>query len=183
MTGSDQSLRLPDLPTHAHRPGQGTAPDMAPLHAAKALLPDAEAIDWAALNQLVPFDYGLRLYEARYFWEAHEVWEPVWLAASPNSAPRCFLAGVIQLANAALKLSLVQPKAARRLIALSCQHVDEARARGACGPRYDAQTLEALAAAARGWSTLIEAQERASDGPLGEAAAVALVDARPRLLV
>ena len=42
---------------------------------------------------------GLALYRAGYFWEAHEAWEPLWLAAPPNSRERALLQGLIQLAN------------------------------------------------------------------------------------
>lgn len=58
---------------------------------------------------------GHRLFRIGYFWEAHEVWEPVWMNARPNSAERHLIQGLIQLANAGLKLAMDRPRAAARL--------------------------------------------------------------------
>jgi hypothetical protein len=69
---------------------------------------------------------GLRLYANGYYWEAHEVWEPVWMNASPNSQERELTQGLIQLANAALKLKMAQPAAAGRLAAIAEKHIREA---------------------------------------------------------
>jgi hypothetical protein len=60
--------------------------------------------------------YGFRLYGADFFWEAHEVWEPVWMGAAPNSAARHLAQGLIQLANACLKLRMERKRAALRLV-------------------------------------------------------------------
>lgn len=74
---------------------------------------------------------GFRLYRHGYFWEAHEVWEPVWIGARPNSAERFMVQGLIQVANACLKLKMARPKAARRLVALAERCLDEAAGGGA----------------------------------------------------
>lgn len=60
--------------------------------------------------------YGFRLYGGGFFWEAHEVWEPVWMGAAPNSAERHLVQGLIQLANACLKLRMERKRAALRLV-------------------------------------------------------------------
>ena len=62
------------------------------------------------------YRYGARLYVEGFFWEAHEVWEAVWKASSPNSVERLLLRGLIQLANAALKLTMGRGNAALRLL-------------------------------------------------------------------
>ena len=62
---------------------------------------------------------GLALYRAGYFWEAHEAWEPVWLATPPAARERAFLQGAIQLANARLKLAMGRPRAAARIAPLA----------------------------------------------------------------
>jgi hypothetical protein len=69
---------------------------------------------------------GLHLYANGYYWEAHEVLEPVWMNASPNSQERELTQGLIQLANAALKLKMAQPAAADRLAAIAEKHFREA---------------------------------------------------------
>lgn len=69
---------------------------------------------------------GFRLYGQGYFWETHEVWEPVWIGARPNSAERVMVQGLIQLANGCLKVKMGRPKAALRLVALSRDCLGEA---------------------------------------------------------
>src|SRR5438876_1152114 len=46
---------------------------------------------------------GLDLFNAGYFWEAHEVWEGLWKAAGRRGETADFLKGLIQLAVAGLK--------------------------------------------------------------------------------
>lgn len=69
---------------------------------------------------------GRALYERGFFWEAHEAWEPVWLAAAPNSRERAFLQGIIQLANARLKLAMGRDGAAARICARAGEHLSAA---------------------------------------------------------
>lgn len=98
------------LPDHKHIPGEN------------ARHPE-DAFDWirdqaAAEAGNAAWDYGLRLLHHGFYWEAHEVLEPVWMAAPPNSAEKAMAQAVIQLANAALKLDMGKPKAADRLAAM-----------------------------------------------------------------
>jgi hypothetical protein len=109
--------RLPDLalPGHAHVPGSGSTPDMAPLEAAKALVaPETSANAW---QDNAAYLYGHDLLDAGFFWEAHEVWEAVWLNCPPNSAEKLMLRMLIQQANARLKLVMGRRNAAERLAA------------------------------------------------------------------
>ena len=98
-------------------PGSGSEPDRAPLEVAKA---DAQA-----------FRYGVDLFNHGFFWEAHEVWEAVWLAAPPNSGRRQGVRALIQMANALLKRHMQKPRACRRLadevarLALDADLLDE----------------------------------------------------------
>ena len=122
------SAPLP-LPRRPHLPGSGSAPDREPLERAKALVPpafpDGVPADDAA------FRYGLRLHEAGFFWEAHEVWEAVWKAAPKNGRDRLILRGLIQLANAQLKLKMGRPAAALRLLDEAAEEFAESATRGA----------------------------------------------------
>lgn len=95
------------LPAHKHIPGQN------------ARHPE-DAFDWirdqaAAESENAAWKYGLHLFHHGFYWEAHEVLEPVWMAAAPNSAEKAMAQAVIQLANAALKRNMGKPKAAVRL--------------------------------------------------------------------
>ncbi len=71
-------------------------------------------------------DAGMALYHAGFFWEAHEAWEPLWLAAAPNSRERALLQGLIQLANGRLKLAMGRAAAARRIARLTSEHLGRA---------------------------------------------------------
>lgn len=53
--------------------------------------------------------------ETGYFWEAHEVWEPVWMALPAGAAERALAQATIQLANASLKARMGRPRAVSRL--------------------------------------------------------------------
>lgn len=119
-----------DLPRWAYLPGKTPEPDRAPLEHAKALVPKAYE------NGVDPrdpaFRYGLALHHAGLFWEAHEVWEAVWKAAPKNGCDRLLLRGLIQRANAHLKLRMGRPAAALRLLDEAAGELAEAaRRRGA----------------------------------------------------
>jgi hypothetical protein len=47
--------------------------------------------------------YGLDLFNAGYYWEAHEAWEALWHAAGRKGATADFLKGLIKLAAAGVK--------------------------------------------------------------------------------
>jgi hypothetical protein len=101
-------------PSIAHVPGTGSEPDRAPLVAAKRLVrAPVVAQGW---ESDAAYRYGAALYAGGFFWEAHEVWEAVWKACPPNGVERRLLRGLIQLANAALKIRMGRGRAAVRLL-------------------------------------------------------------------
>jgi predicted metal-dependent hydrolase len=108
-------MRVADLPLppHRHIPGQNERPDEAFFNSVK------EESDKAWL-------YGIRLFNAGFYWEAHEVLEPVWLNASPNSRERYLVQAVIHLANGLLKETMGRPNARRRLAGLAHGRLVEA---------------------------------------------------------
>ena len=82
----------------------------------RTVVPGAGA---AELARSEAFRAGLRFLHAGYFWEAHEVLEPVWAALPDGGAERRLVQGLIQLANGRLKLRMGRPKAALRLAGLA----------------------------------------------------------------
>lgn len=106
-------LTVFSLPGHRHVPGTGTSPDRDTLDIVKARCP-SEVSD-ANWREVAPYLYGLDLLAAGFFWEAHEVWEQVWLATRPNARERYLLAALIAIANADLKRVMRQPRAVSRL--------------------------------------------------------------------
>lgn len=68
-----------------------------------------------ALARSDAFQCGLHFLEAEFYWEAHEVLEPVWLALPKEGDERKLVQALIQFANAKLKVKMRRPKAAKRL--------------------------------------------------------------------
>lgn len=85
---------------------------------------------------------GMALYRAGFFWEAHEAWEPLWLAAPPNSRERALMQGLIQLANGWLKLRMGKPRAAARIAGLVGEHLDRVGRDEVLGIRSDWRDAE-----------------------------------------
>lgn len=102
------------LPARPFVPGRGPRPEEGLFIAIADRAPGrTDTASWQANEAWL---YGFRLYEEGFFWEAHEVWEPVWMGSAPNSAERHLAQGLIQLANACLKLNMGRKRAALRLV-------------------------------------------------------------------
>ncbi|MBI1384499.1 MAG: DUF309 domain-containing protein [Rhizobiales bacterium] len=87
--------------------------------------------DWSSNH---PYLYGHALLRAGFHWEAHEVWEAVWMASRPNSRERALVQGLIQVANAALKLSMGRLGAGKRLALLAADRFRDADPSGSKEP-------------------------------------------------
>ena len=68
--------------------------------------------DW---HDCEPYLYGVDLFNHGYWWEAHEAWETVWLAAGRETQEGKFVQGLIQLAGAQLKRFTAVPRGAHQL--------------------------------------------------------------------
>jgi len=121
-------MRVP-LPPYAYVPGRTPRHDEGRWDEVRATVePGMDADELAASPA---FTAGMAFFENGYFWEAHEVWEAVWMACPPNSAEHRFVQALIQLANAELKLAMERPRAALRLCAIAEAHLEEAASGGA----------------------------------------------------
>ena len=120
----------PEMPGHAYVPG------LAPRHPDDAFATvRASVLAGAgpeALRQSAAWQQGLAWLDAGYYWEAHELFEPVWSALPPNAPERRLVQALIQIANAGLKLRMGRPRAAARLIVLAQALIAES---GACTRR------------------------------------------------
>lgn len=116
-------------PTHAYVPGQT---QRHPEDTFDALKTGLDGIPTERLSDTLAWTGGLALLRNGYYWEAHEVLEPVWMACPPNSPERVMVQAVIQFANARLKGRMGQIPAMQRLDALSRDLAREAVGR-ACG--------------------------------------------------
>jgi len=63
--------------------------------------------------------FGVDLYNHGFAWEAHEVWEPLWLRAS-DPRHKLFVQALIQCAASALKRALGEPSSSKRLAERAC---------------------------------------------------------------
>ncbi|WP_244640442.1 DUF309 domain-containing protein [Aureimonas glaciei] len=60
------------------------------------------------------YRWGVDLFNHGYYWEAHEAWEPLWLAAKQSTPHLLFFKGLILLAAAGVKIREGKPTPARR---------------------------------------------------------------------
>lgn len=81
--------------------------------------PPWDAARWPSLEA---WRWGVDLFNAFYFWEAHEAWEGLWAAKQKGSLEKIFLQGLIQVAGALLKVHLGSPSGA---IALSNEGLEK----------------------------------------------------------
>lgn len=101
------------LPGHAYIPGEN---ERHPEGAFDPIRRTAQlGMSTEDLARSDAFQIGLQYIDAEFYWEAHEVLEPVWMALSEDSDERRFVQGLIQMANGFLKIRMNRPKAALRL--------------------------------------------------------------------
>lgn len=102
------------MPNYAYVPGRNQRHHENAFDAIRATAELGHNV--AELSTCDAFQAGLQFFEAGYFWETHEVLEPVWIALPEGSVEKQFVQGLIQLANGRLKLRMDRPKAALRLV-------------------------------------------------------------------
>jgi hypothetical protein len=92
------------LPPYRHLPGETPHPLKDPAgHSFGRQEPEPELLPPDRWREMEPYLYGIDLFNAGYFWEAHEVWEGLWRVGDMASAQVRFLQALIQTAAACLK--------------------------------------------------------------------------------
>lgn len=124
---------LPDraFPPYRYLPGVNPHPARDPdghSYEPSPATPACEAWDPAAWRELTDWLWGVDLFNAFYFWEAHEAWERLWIAQPRPSAPALVLQGLIQLAASLLKVRTHSLAAADRLAKAGLQNLTRAAA-------------------------------------------------------
>ncbi|MCB9760906.1 MAG: DUF309 domain-containing protein [Alphaproteobacteria bacterium] len=84
---------------------------------------------------------GLDLFDHRYWWEAHEVWEAIWHQVPRDEPFAALLQGLIQASAALLKRHLGHPGAAALLVTASVARLERAPADRGVDPRALAAAL------------------------------------------
>ena len=80
--------------------------------------------DWARVEQYL---YGVDLFNAAFFWEAHESWEAVWHAVERDSVVGRFLQGLIQSSAALLQHHCGRRIGSKNLFERSRSNLEPAR--------------------------------------------------------
>lgn len=97
-----------------------------------------------ALEGDAAWAYGVDLFNAGYFWEAHEIWEPLWRAAPEGGVERVAMKALIQIAASLLKRRGGNERAARRLAERAARAIESVGA-----PRFRGVELSGIARAAQ----------------------------------
>ena len=94
-----------DFPPYSYVPGHFPHPISDPAgHSFGMSVSKPGPIDPANWRASPEYLRGIELFEYGYYWEAHEVWESLWLAAGRTGPIADFLKGLIKLAAAGVKL-------------------------------------------------------------------------------
>lgn len=103
-----------NFPRYAYLPGRHPHPVRDPRgHSYLAQEPPMSVPIEAALSS-ESYRWGVDLFNHGYYWEAHEAWEPLWLAAKQSTPHLLFFKGLILLAAAGVKIREGKPVPARR---------------------------------------------------------------------
>ncbi len=82
----------------------------------RAVAPPARPLSLPGATENEDFLFGIDLFNAGYFWEAHTRWERLWTVEDASPEIRRFLQAIIQTAAACLKARLGQKAGARKLL-------------------------------------------------------------------
>lgn len=91
------------FPPYAYRPGRGPHPIRSPLGHMFGKPRPPSAFDPLRWRESAEYLFGIDLFNARYFWEAHEAWEGLWHALGRRGPYAATLEGMIQIAAAHIK--------------------------------------------------------------------------------
>lgn len=104
-------------PAHSYVPGVNKRHPEDAFDSLKAGISAAMSID--ELAECSAFQHGLLYLNGGYYWEAHEMFEPVWMSLPEDSDEKRFVQALIQVANACLKHRMQRPKASLRLCTIA----------------------------------------------------------------
>lgn len=105
MSLSTQPESESSLPAYTHIPGITPHPLGDPRgHSFGQAHPACPPPDWQSLPDCELLQHGRRLFNAGYYWEAHEAWEGVWIAAGRQGLVADYVKGLIKLAAAGVKI-------------------------------------------------------------------------------
>ena len=105
-----------EFPSYRFIPGQAPHPTRDPDgHSYNHPLEKPEAFEAGNWQSCDGYLYGIDLFNHGYWWEAHEAFEPVWVAVGKQTETGQFVQGLIQVAVANLKNIQGATDVARRM--------------------------------------------------------------------
>ena len=104
-------------PSHAYLPGLTPRHPAGYFDAIRQTVVRGMTVQTLAVTPA--FNLGKTWIETGFYWEAHEVLEPIWLILPDASPDRYFIQSMIQTANALLKQRMGRGAAARRIVGLA----------------------------------------------------------------
>jgi hypothetical protein len=106
---------IPDLPLppYSFVPGRHPHPESDPAGHSYGRHPAPEPFDPDQWQPCHTYLFGLDLFNAAYWWEAHVQWEALWHGAGRKGTVADFLKGLIQLAAAGVKYAEGRPDGVR----------------------------------------------------------------------
>jgi predicted metal-dependent hydrolase len=113
-----------ELPPYAYVPGLRPRPSHLQVQPDD---PPPAPLDPDAWRDSLPYLRGIELFEHGYYWEAHEVWESLWIAAGREGPVAELLRGLILLAAAGVKIRQGRGAGAAKLGARARQCFERAR--------------------------------------------------------
>jgi uncharacterized protein len=97
------------------------------------------------------FAHGVELFNTRYFFEAHEAWEEIWLLAAPPE--KTFLQGLIQVTAAFHHHSRENLRGTKSLLRAGLLKLED------FPPHHRGLNIEKLRKAARRWLEVLDSEE------------------------
>ncbi len=124
---SNRESEPPSFPPYSYVPGgrwpHPTSSPLGHLHGRRPERPPAiEGDAWPESNAYLR---GVELFNAGYYWEAHEAWEALWHAHGRQGAIATVLKGLIKLAAAGVKIREGRASGARTHARRAAEHFAE----------------------------------------------------------
>ena len=111
-------------PRYSFVPGHWPHPTRAPDGHSYGKEPRVvEPLDLERWGQCQPYLEGIELFNAGYYWEAHEVWEDVWKVVGRQGVVGELLQGLIKLSAVGVKVRQGKGNAARSLLKQAASHL------------------------------------------------------------
>jgi len=113
------------MPDYAFLPGVNLHPNKRQVNHLPEIPAKNKIINAENWQNLPAYLYATDLFNAGYYWEVHEILEPLWINAGKHSEEAVFLKGIIQIAVALLKVKTGNLYGAKLLLNKATNHLQK----------------------------------------------------------